>query len=130
MVLPELKQFNEAMIHYKTPKPGQASLLDMLVDQQENLQELYDFRTEGEGSLGSGLVQAIASTIDMAGKAGSSLISSISKGTETLINSTANGLTKIIGGIPNLILFSLNLLIIGYLIFQRWEMQNNPRKLD
>ena len=132
LVLPLLAEFNFETLHRKIPKPGRESLMEILGAQTDNLEQLYVFKEKGEGSLGDGIATVIAGTIEATSKAGTSLISSIVKGTSSLVGSTADSITKIIGGIPNLVLFALNLVIIGYLCFQRWEMMNyrRPRGLD
>ena len=122
LVLPLLAEFNFGMIHLKTPKPGRESLMELLASQTENLNDLYNFREVGEGSLGGGLTTIIAETIESATDAGTSLISSIVKGTNSLMETTATSISEILGGLPNLVLFALNIAIVGYLIFQRWEM--------
>ena len=106
--------------------------MELLGAQTENLEQLYDFKEKGDGSIGDGIATFIASSIETTSRAGSSLISSIVKGTTSLMGSTADGITKIIGGIPNLILFALNITIRGYLCFQRWEMMayRHPGGLD
>ena len=131
---PHLARFNEKILHYKPALPHRTTLLHLLAQQQDNLRQLDSYRTKGE-PLTSGIMRAFTMTIDGLEDAGIKLIDSISGGivkvskglgntTEGLIDSTSVGVSRVIksvGGLPTVVVFGIELLILGYLAFDRWQ---------
>ena len=128
--LPMLVTFSKKLIHYKQALPHRTTLLHMLSLHQEDIEVLSNFRTQGNGNIILGLTRAMSDTFDLIGGTGAALFHSLVTGiaglgntTEGLIDSSANGIATIFSsiGIPNLVLYILNFLIIAYLGLQRMQ---------
>ena len=144
IALPQLAAFNSKLFHLKKQRPHRLTLLHLVAQQQNNLHTLYEYETEGGGSLTDGILKAITTTIRGIGSTGSQLIKSIANGlstgvqglgnaTSNVIGTSAEGINRVldaVGGISNLVLYWLDLIIIGYLVFQRWEQRRVPRELS
>ena len=140
IVLPLLEGFNSKLFKTGKQSPHRLTLLQTVAFQQNNFQQLYDYESVGHGSLTEGLAVAISGTIKGLTTAGSSLIKSISQGLATWIKGVreagANviretsvgiaGIIKALGGVANIVLYLIDVLIIGYLIFQRWQQMQAP----
>ena len=113
--------------------PHRTTLLQLVAQQEENLHSLQDYKVKGEGSLTQGLMKTISETLEGISGAGANLIGAISKGlgnaTSSVIAASATGLgtvIKALGGIPTIVVFTIEALIIGYLAFDRWQRLERP----
>ena len=134
--------FNERLIQHKDHAPHRSNLLQFLAARQDAVQQLENFKTQGEGSITEGVMGAISATIKGAGDAGSEIIEAIAKGLETTTtgvgNATANiigatgtavrSIIKALGGIPGIILFVGEIGIIIYLFWIRKGRNQEKRK--
>ena len=139
--LPKLATFNAKLFYNQHQQAHRLTLLNLLDERQKALEELHAYEEVGGGSVTEGIITAISNTIDTVGKAGSKIISSISQGlalntksmgnaTSRVIESSTHGVGEVLGklgGIPNIVLFALNGLIIVYLIYiRRGQPQGRP----
>ena len=133
IVLPTLRTFNEHIFYLRKQKPHRVTLLRMVAQQEANLHAFNNFQEDGGGSITEGIAQAISGAISGVTKAGSELISSITKGIERdtegagkaasqVIGTTLGGVAKVVqslGGWGTIILIAIDMGIIGYLMYLR-----------
>ena len=115
------------------------TLLHLLAQQQENLQQLTHYSTRGE-TITEGIMDAVGGTISGLEGAGVKFINAIAGGiaeVETSIGNTTGGLLesagkgvgavlKSLGGIPMIVCFAVEVLIIGYLVVERKNGSKGP----
>ena len=63
LVLPKLAGFNNKLLHYTKVRPHRLTLLHLLADQRDNLDDLSNYRTVGAGDIASGIAQALSGTL-------------------------------------------------------------------
>ena len=128
--LPKLVSFSKTLIHYKKTLPHRLTLLRLLAKHKENIEILSDFKEKGGGNIILGITRAISDTIQFVEGAGTSLFKAVITGiktigntTEGLIHTSAKGIATVLSsiGLPNLILYIINFLIIAYLVLMRLQ---------
>ena len=119
----------DSKIFYLTNQmPHRTTLLKLVAQQEQNLHSLYDYQVKGDGSLTEGIVGAISETLGGISDAGVKLIGAITKGvgsaTSNVITASTTGISEILkslGGIPVIVVFVIELLIVGYLGLDKWK---------
>ena len=130
--LPKLAEFDEKLVHYEKSQPNRMHLLHLVAVQQKNLQDLEDFRTIGEGSIIEGISHGISRVMTTLTRSGIKLVKSIAQGINGVTNETASVVGNVIhglghiltftNGLSGLLLYIIDVLIIGYLVANRvWE---------
>ena len=130
--LPKLAEFDEKLVHYEKSQPNRMHLLHLVAVQQKNLQDLEDFRTIGEGSIIEGISHGISRVLTTLTRSGIKLVKSIAQGINGVTNETASVVGNVIhglghiltftNGLSGLLLYIIDVLIIGYLVANRvWE---------
>ena len=147
--LTKIGHFNLQLLHYDEKTPSRLSLLALLSRNKDNLEDLGQFRSEGNGDIISGIGKILGTTISAVAKGGSEIIRSIGAGirdtlagvgdldekvvgsignaTANVITTTSTALTRLLssmGGISGLLLWALVALLYLYLFLM--QMQNPP----
>ena len=131
LTLPVLASYTTKLTHYKKAIPHRITLLHLIAKQKENIEILSDFEDKGNGDFLLGITRAISDTVEFAEHTGETFFSTVITGIKTLtnstqgiINTTANGIATIFSsiGLPNLVLYILNFLIIAYLVLMRLQV--------
>ena len=133
--LPKLAEFTRKLLHYKKVKPHRSTLLGILNTQTENLDKLSDFKTIGHGDILSGIISEISNSVNFLADSGEDLlehivsdvdktVKTITNGTDSIIDTTANGLSKNFAhiGIPSLTLIIAQICLILYVVYLRFKI--------
>ena len=140
----KIASFTRKLVHYETHPPPRTTLLSILNQNHNNLEELMDLRETGSGSMIIGIGKVLGTTISSLA-AGSSqiirsvgagikdtlsgisdldvgLVSSIGNATEKVVSAGAKGIASILspfGGISGVILYILVFALYAYLIYEK-----------
>ena len=130
--LPKVAGFDTHLLHYSYVIPHRSTLLNILADQRETLEELSHFKTLGKGNFLEGLLNVLGdtfSTIERGGeKIFNTVVQDIDKSIDVVTNSSGEIIRSIsadiVGffqnfGIPNMIFFVIHILTIGYILYLR-----------
>ena len=134
--MPKLAEYNRKLLHYKNVKPHRSTLLNILNTQTENLDKLSDFRTKVNGNILEGIITEISDSVGFIAYSGINLlnhkvsdvdksINMITNSTDSIIDTTANGLSKIFAhiGIPSCVLILTQICIILYMFYLRLKLK-------
>ena len=118
------------MLHQKGPTYHTSTYLHLIKTHEDNLNELLDYREKGHGNVMRGLALAMSSAVEDVVDIGQNLFHIVATGSVNIVNDTAhvisstgNALANIFnftGGAPNFVLFVVNILIVSYLISQKY----------
>ena len=116
-------------------KPHRSTLLNILNTQTGNLDKLSDFKTKGHGDILSGIISEISNSVGFIADSGEDLlehiisdvdktITTITNNTDSIIDTTADGISKIFAhiGIPSLALILAQICIILYMVYLRFRI--------
>ena len=133
--MPKLAEFNRKLLHYKNVKPHRSTLLDILNAQTGNLDRLSDFNTKGHGDILTGIITEIADSVGFIADSGINIldhivsdvdktITTITNSTDSIIDTTANGISKFFAqiGIPSLTLIIVQIGLILYMLYLRFKI--------
>ena len=129
LIMPKLASFNEKILVQSRTTPHRTTLLAMLADRQEELQEMADFKDAGEGSITRGIAGAMSTIFSSVVSVGEDVFQIVAGGIDETANVTVQAINDVgstvshvfdfTGGTPGFILYVLNFCIIGYLVYQR-----------
>ena len=132
MNMPKIAGFNRKLIHYSHVRPHRTTLLNILADQSDTLQQLSNFKTIGQGNIIEGMLSVVGDTINTIANGGEKIFDTIVTDVDKTINVVTNSSDEIIGslssdlsqlishiGIPTIVYFIINLLTIIYVWYLR-----------
>ena len=139
LTMQKLNGFNEKLAHYSKPKTHRNTILSIIAEEQDSLKEITDFKTKGKGSFINGIFSGVADSVNSLSDTSRTILHSIAVGLKHITNDTVEiavettdtieGFFNILkGGPSSLVLYVIDLLIIGYLIYERL-IQNRPPPL-
>ena len=138
--LPTLKTFGMNLLHHTGLQPHRLTLLDEITNQRENLKQLSDIQEEGGGNFVTGLARTMSTIVRKTVNFGTDLFGIVAAETVKLTNETSStvegvgssilGIFHFAGGISNFVLYILDLLIIGYLVYMRWRVPGQGREVE
>ena len=99
--LTKIGHFNLQLLHYDEKIPSRISLLTLLSRNKDNLEDLGQFRSEGEGDIISGIGKILGTTISSLSKGGSQIIRSIGIGIRDTLSGIGNLDESVVGSIGN-----------------------------
>ena len=130
--LPKMAGFNTHLLHYSNIIRHRTTLLNILADQRETLEELSHFKTLGKGNILEGLLNVFGDTFNTFEQGGEKIFNTIIKDVDKSIDVVTNSSDKIIEsisediivffqgiGIPNVIFFIIHIITIGYIYYLR-----------
>ena len=130
MNIPKLGSYNNKLLHFSGHKPQERTLLDILGNQQDALDELSDLKENGDNNLVKGIARAMSNIVHKIVDTGEDLFSIVADGSVAMTNVSAHtiedigqsieGIFDMVGGGPSAVLFGIDLLIIGYLIYRHF----------
>ena len=97
--LPKIAGFNTHLLHYSNVIPHRTTLLNILADQRETLEELSHFKKLGKGNILEGLLNVLGDTFNTIERGGEQIFNTVIKDVDKSIDVVTNSSEKIIKSI-------------------------------